>query len=121
MFINFSNDGWFADWDAGRRQHLLAARWRCVELGVPMVRCVNTGVSCAVGARGQILEEHLAEKSGNERTEGVLLASVPIDLDRRPTIFERVGLIPAYGVMALGLAGSAVLWMRSRRVAGGVA
>jgi apolipoprotein N-acyltransferase len=118
--INFSNDGWFGWWDSGRRQHLLAARWRCVELGVPMIRCVNTGVSCVIDGRGRVVSEQLQDKTGpNDRTDGVLLASIPIEPGRSPTIFERTGLFPAYVVMAAGLAGTLVLWRRSRRVASG--
>jgi apolipoprotein N-acyltransferase len=117
LLINFSNDGWFGWWDPGRRQHLLAARWRCVELGLPMVRCVNTGVSCQIDPRGRIVTELLADKPGmNERTEGVLTAGVQIDPAHAPTPFERLGLIPAYLVMVVGLAGILVLWSRGRSV-----
>lgn len=119
LIINFSNDGWFGDWDGGRRQHMLAARWRCVELGVPMVRCVNTGVSSQIDAAGRVVNQQLAEKSGpNDRTDGVMLAVVPVNLTHEPTLFERVGLIPAYVVMASGLAAMVVFWRRSRQVGG---
>ena len=122
LLVNISNDGWFGNWDPGRRQLLLAARWRCVELGLPMVRCVNTGVSCQIDPHGRIVTEQLAEKPGpNERTEGVLLASALIPTGRIPTLFDRLGLAPAYGVMVVGLVGSLILWLRSRRVGGGIA
>ena len=121
LLINFSNDGWFGWWDGGRRQHLLCARWRCVELGIPMVRCVNTGVSCQIDQRGQIVDQQLADKSGppkpNDRSEGFLTASVPLAPSARPTIFELIGLIPAYIVMFTGIVGAGILWRRSRRVA----
>ena len=118
LLINFSNDGWFGWWDGGRRQHMLAARWRCVELNLPMVRCVNTGVSCLIDSRGRIVNQNLADRDGpNERTDGVLLASVSIAAMPRSTIFELVGLIPAYIVMFTGLVGTLMLWRRSRQVA----
>jgi apolipoprotein N-acyltransferase len=128
LLINFSNDGWFGNWDAGRRQHLLAARWRCLELGMPMVRCVNTGVSCQIDASGRVVGERLINdvegggatgpRKRNERTEGVLVATVGLDPSRRATVFEHLGLVPAYAVMVAGMLGTGVLWRRSRRVGG---
>jgi apolipoprotein N-acyltransferase len=130
LMINFSNDGWFGGWNAGRRQHLLAARWRCVELAVPMVRCVNTGVSCQIDPAGRIVNQRLLEDAAapegananeprrNAQTEGILMATVPLDPGHTPTVFERVGLVPAYIVMVAGLVGAGVLWRRSRRTGG---
>ncbi len=48
MLVNVTNDGWFGDWKPGKQQHLLASRWRSVELGVPVVRAANTGISAAI-------------------------------------------------------------------------
>lgn len=63
LIVNLSNDGWF-NWATGcREQHLLAARWRCVELGTPMVRAVNTGVSASIDVRGRV------RKAGIDRTK----------------------------------------------------
>ena len=120
LLINFSNDGWFGDSDLNRRQHLLAARWRCLELGLAMARCVNTGISCQIDERGRVLTEQLQDRKGqNERVDGVLLANLPYDLAGSPTIYQRIGLVPAYVVMGIGMAGTLVLWRRSRRIASG--
>ncbi len=54
LLINLSNDGWFGDSIAKREQHLMTARWRCVELGLPMVRAVNTGISCFIDPAGRV-------------------------------------------------------------------
>ncbi|MCA9284702.1 MAG: apolipoprotein N-acyltransferase, partial [Phycisphaerales bacterium] len=48
LMVNLSNDGWFGGVDAGRWAHLQAARYRCIENRVPMVRIVNTGVTASV-------------------------------------------------------------------------
>src|SRR5690606_24648013 len=48
LMINPSNDGWFGQWAGGRVQHLLTARWTALQLGTPMVRVVNTGVSAHI-------------------------------------------------------------------------
>lgn len=120
LFVNLSNDGWFSFWDAGRRQHLQAARWRCVEMGVPMVRAVNTGASVAIDRRGRITNDRLIDRpavsGGSMRVDGVLVAQVRVDSERRPTIFERVGMVPAYGVFVLSVLGSAAFWIRRRRL-----
>jgi len=117
VLVNLSNDGWFGDFDPGRAQHLLASRWRCVELGVPMVRAVNTGYSAAIDRRGVLTQTRLADQSaGPSRVDGVLLASVRIDPDRPTTMFERVGLGPAMAVSILGGIGSVTLLLRRRRI-----
>lgn len=120
VIINFSNDGWFGASDTNRQQHMLAARWRCLELGVSMARCVNTGISCQIDERGRIITQQLLDRPGpNEQNDGVLLANLPFDQAGSPTIFERIGLVPAYVVMGIGFAGTLVLWRRSRRLAAG--
>jgi apolipoprotein N-acyltransferase len=122
LFINLSNDGWFSFWDPGRRQHLQAARWRCVEMGVPMVRAVNTGISVAIDRRGRVVNDRLIDRpappslGGAARIDGVLVAQVRVDSDRSPTVFERVGMVPAYGVFVLSVLGTAVFWVRRRRL-----
>lgn len=55
LMVNITNDGWFGATDRGRLAHELSARWRCVELGVPMVRCANTGVSGLIDAKGRVV------------------------------------------------------------------
>lgn len=116
MLLNLSNDGWFGWWDPGRRQHLLAARWRCVELGVPMVRAVNTGVSCAIDRRGVVTAERLIDRAGpTERAAGVMVAPVELRAAAPSNLFRRVGLGPAYAVLALGLLGAVALWFRALR------
>lgn len=54
--VNLTNDGWFGGSSAGREGHLLTARWRCVELGTPMVRAANTGISASIDATGRVIE-----------------------------------------------------------------
>ena len=70
IIVNTSNDGWFNHFDAGRAQHLLAARWRCVELATPMARSANTGTSAIVDAQGRV------KNRLPDRQEGVLVAEI---------------------------------------------
>ena len=87
VIINLTNDGWFSGFDPARGQHLLAARWRCVELGVPMVRAANTGVSCAIDSRGRVTAR--GTSAGEYRVDGTLTAEVVMGGGR--TIYGRIG------------------------------
>jgi len=54
IVANLSNDGWFAGSTAGRRQHLQVSQLRAIELGTPVVRCVNTGLSASIDGVGRV-------------------------------------------------------------------
>ncbi len=53
MLVNITNDGWFAQSPAAE-QHLANAVFRAIENRRPLLRCGNTGVTCAVDARGRV-------------------------------------------------------------------
>lgn len=117
LLINFSNDGWFGWWDPGRQVHLLSARWRCVELGLPMVRAVNTGISAAIDRRGRILPN-----AGAMRQDGALVFTVNVEStqNRTGTMFWTLGQIPMYVVAGLGIMLAGATWYRRRRVESGL-
>lgn len=85
VLINLTNDGWFGSFDPGRANHLLIARWRAIELGIPVVRAANTGISCVVDARGRVLEA-----SGPREPANLLPVEVPLPGDDR-TIYAMIG------------------------------
>lgn len=103
LLVNVTNDGWFGDWDPGRWQHLLAARWRAVELGVAVVRSANTGVSCFIDARGRV--EPVVVGGSSCRVEGVGVRDVVTR--REGTVFRRIGDL--CWVFPLSLAGLVIL------------
>ena len=53
LLVNVSNDAWFGD-SLAPHQHLQIARMRALELGRPMLRATNTGVSAIVNYRGEL-------------------------------------------------------------------
>ncbi len=58
--INISNDGWFGQADRGRAAHARAAGFRAVELGRPLVRVANTGVSSLMRPDGRTTDSMAA-------------------------------------------------------------
>jgi apolipoprotein N-acyltransferase len=83
--VNLSNDGWFVASDAGRSHHELMARWRCIELRVPMVRVANTGMSGGFDSSGaRVAGASLAPK----RAGSMLVA---MELDDRESVYGKVG------------------------------
>jgi apolipoprotein N-acyltransferase len=54
LLVNITNDAWFGK-TAAAYQHMSMAVLRCVENHVCLARAANTGISCFIDARGQIL------------------------------------------------------------------
>ncbi|MEX2219508.1 MAG: apolipoprotein N-acyltransferase [Phycisphaerales bacterium] len=104
--VNLTNDGWFGNFDPAREQHLQNARWRCLELGIPMVRAANTGISAAIDARGRILTRGVEGDARGVRIPGVLLADIQPAPAR--TIAASVGRLFAW--LILGAAAAILLW-----------
>ena len=51
LLINITNDAWFGQ-TIGPHQHLALAKIRAVELGLPLVRVANTGISAFISPYG---------------------------------------------------------------------
>lgn len=101
VLVNMTNDGWFGDWwRAGRAQHLQIARWRCIELGTPMVRAANTGISCLIDAHGRVDRISAGAEKADWKAGGVLKADVR--LSDATTLYVRGGWLSGWVVLVLG-------------------
>jgi apolipoprotein N-acyltransferase len=62
-FVNVTDDSWFGPW-AGPQQHLLVARVRAIEEGIPVARAANTGISAIIDPLGRITAKLGLDKLG---------------------------------------------------------
>ena len=90
--VNVTNDGWFGI-STGPYQHLQQARLRAIEQGLPVVRAANTGISAVIDPLGRIVARL------GLGLEGVL--DSPLPAANPPTVYARVGDIPAAIMVAL--------------------
>ncbi|HXC57601.1 MAG TPA: apolipoprotein N-acyltransferase [Rhizomicrobium sp.] len=101
--VNITDDSWFGPW-AGPRQHLLAARVRAIEEGLPVARAANTGISAVIDADGRIVSALGLDQ------KGVVDASLPESLP--PTPYSRFG---DFGFFVLLILSSALSWVLARK------
>lgn len=99
LMINPSNDGWFGPWPGGRMQHLLTARWTALQLGTPMARAVNTGVSALIDTRGR-LATRAAEGWRADAEPEILIARATLPGAQQRTLYSRLGDVFAWIVLA---------------------
>jgi len=92
LLVNVTNDGWFE----GTREpvlHLQASVLRCIELRVPMVRSVNTGISGFIDSTGRI--GPLVERDA-KRTSVDGWVAHDVRTDPRQTLYGRWGSWPMW-------------------------
>jgi len=91
-FVNVTDDSWFGP-SSGPYQHLLTARVRAIEEGLPVVRAANTGISAVIDPLGRI------RASLGLRKMGVVDAALPQALP--PTMYSQWGDLAFWLLLAL--------------------
>jgi apolipoprotein N-acyltransferase len=99
--VNISNDGWFVRFKDEKvlpstelPQHAAVCAFRAVENRLPIVRSVNTGISCFIDSAGRIRDGFLA---GTLPPDAMSRTGMPgwildrIYIDKRTTFFSKYG------------------------------
>ncbi|OKL44471.1 apolipoprotein N-acyltransferase [Pseudovibrio exalbescens] len=82
FIANITNDGWFGE-SFGPYQHLIQARMRAVEQGIPVIRAANTGISAVISPLGDILSQVALNSTGSIKDRLPKLL--------RPTLYAKWG------------------------------
>ena len=103
LLVNITNDAWFGK-TAAATQHMSMAVLRAVENHVCLARAANTGISCFIDARGQILWQ----------SEVDVPEAHALDLPLMPngSLYTRIGDVFAWACVIL--AGLALIFARRR-------
>ncbi|CAN5303490.1 apolipoprotein N-acyltransferase [soil metagenome] len=107
LFVNTTNDAWFDD-SAGPLWHEDMARWRSIEMRIPMVRCTNSGVTSVIDQTGKVTESLPLKESG------ILKATIKLQKNPRRTIYSRIG--ESFGAVSMIV--TALAWLILMRIQG---
>lgn len=105
IIVTVSNDAWFGD-SFGPYQHMQMARMRALELGIPLVRSTNDGISAVVDARGNMLNRL-------ERYTQDTLA-YEVSLSGYQTLYRKFGLLSIYLILAISLVVFLIRFLKNR-------
>ena len=105
LLVNVTNDGWFGK-SSGPYQHAVMSRQRCIENGISLARCANSGISMLADQYGRIL----SKTSLNERTE----LSGTVSLSRVATPYSRWGDWPVILSWGLVVCMAALMVLKKR-------
>ena len=104
MLIQITNDAWFGT-RSGPYQHLVQARMRAAEQGLPMLRAANTGITAMIDPFGQLREKIPLGEAG------AIDALLPAPL--AATLYSRIGDWPVVLLCLALVLGMQKNWRRS--------
>jgi apolipoprotein N-acyltransferase len=102
--LQITNDAWFGQL-AGPQQHLVQARMRAIETGLPLVRVANTGISAVIDPKGRITDQLAMGMAGH------LDARLPTAQSATP--YYKTGDWPLAIVLLLGLGSLLIIRRRN--------
>ena len=104
FLLNLTNNGWLGN-SAAQWQHAIAALFRAIENGVPLVRCTNNGLTCWIDSRGRLHDEYFPG-SPDIYQAGFKIVKIPLralaEKSRGQTIYNRFG--DFFGWACVGIA-----------------
>ena len=106
LLVTVSNDAWFGD-SLGPYQHMQMARMRALELGMPLVRSTNDGITAVVDANGEVL------KKLDRYQQQTLVYDLPLTSYQTP--YRKFGLTGVYFLLLLNGLVLLVSFLKSRR------
>ena len=92
VLVNISNDGWFGNF-SGPHQHFVHAQFRSIELGIPMARSSNKGISGVIRPIGEIINV--------TNTDEITYLDVKIPKKLNTTIYRKYGDLLTYFLIVL--------------------
>jgi apolipoprotein N-acyltransferase len=96
FLVNITNDAWFGRTSAAY-QHAQNSVFRAVENRVPVVRAANTGLSCIIDQKGEMIA---SVRSGGKELFVAGVAAGAITPARAFTFYNRYGDLFAYACLA---------------------
>jgi apolipoprotein N-acyltransferase len=117
LLLNLTNNGWFGEGSA-QWQHGVAAVFRAVENGIPLVRCTNNGLTCWIDERGRMREFGLGDP-GDIYSAGFTTYRIPLRPEgqmRRATFYRQHGDVFGWGCLAVTAGGVGLSLVRRRAI-----
>lgn len=110
MLVNITNDAWYPH-SKLPQQHMEHGRVRTVEMGIPLVRACNTGVTCAIDSHGRTIALLSDDDDNVEDIAEALYVSIPRHI--YSTLYSQTGDVPVLAVSLVSLL-FGWWWLRSR-------
>ena len=97
--LTITNDAWFGT-SIGPWQHFQMARMRALELGKPLLRSANTGITAIVDANGKVVQQlPQFEKGVLTAQVSSVISKTPFSLWGNTVLYSLSTLIVALAVM----------------------